>query len=272
MSKMTFLQQHRFFLLGLLFSIGSLIIFYIIGLNGWGGTISGCYNSECFCEQMCTDSVILEPVNTWTNLFYMLSGLLILWQVEHTRIKTQKTSNNPFEYASFYSILYAFVVIDIGVGSWLFHANLRDYGGIWDMASMNAYMSFLLIYVLTRNFNKSPTWFLSIFLTLTISLIILSDYSVITFSVLVSVCGLYELGSVIWMHKKGSLRGLLRNWKWYAWGFGIFNFGFLIWNLTNTGDIWCNPNTIWQGHGFWHLTTALATYFFYLYLKSEHKV
>lgn len=38
----------------------------------------------------------------------------------------------------------------------------------------------------------------------------------------------------------------------------IAGLGALVGRLAATGGPWCNPDTIWQGHGLWHLAAALA--------------
>jgi len=271
-------QKLRFFIIGLLFAVISLVIFIIIGLQGWTGDFDLCNNSMCFCEMMVPDALIAEPVNTWSNLAYIFMGLLILWKVDESANADRSTIENPMAYPSFFSVFYGFLVINIGLGSWLFHANMRVWAGIWDVGSMNMYMSFLLLYIFGRYLRKSTTWFVIWYVILNILLFLQLIYDIpkgwgtIIFTILVAICGLTEIFSVMWVKKHGHLGGLWKDWRWFVWGFGLFNFGFIIWNLTNTGRPLCDPTTFWQGHMFWHIFTAIATYFFYVYFKTEKKV
>lgn len=272
------MRQIRYFMIGLCFAFITLIVFIIIGLNGWPGPFDGCVNSMCFCEQSDSTALIAEPINTWSNLAYIFMGLLILWKVDASAKLNPNSVENPMAIPSFYSVLYGMLVINIGLGSWLFHANMRIWGGIWDVGSMNMYMSYLLLYIFGRYFKKSTRWFGVWYIILNILLFLQLIYNVpagwgtIIFTVLVAICGLTEIFSVIWVKKHGQLKGLWKKWQWFIWGFGLFNFGFIIWNLTNTGRPLCDPTTFWQGHMFWHIFTAIATYFFYEYFKTEKRV
>jgi predicted membrane channel-forming protein YqfA (hemolysin III family) len=269
------MMKYRFFFLGLVFTCVTLLVFFLVGLNGWGGTINHCYGSACFCEEIDPDALILEPVNTWSNVAYMIMGLVILLKVDLSANTPREQSLTPMAYPSFYSVFYGFLVINIGLGSWLFHANMRNYGGVWDVGAMNMYMSFMLIFIQMRNWKKTNAWFGVFYVVLTVLLFLQliydypPDYGTLIFTLLVAFCGSFEIFTVAWIAKRKQFLGLIRDGRWFILGFSLFNFGFIIWNLTNTGRPFCNPQTLWQGHAFWHLFTALATYCFYVYLKSE---
>ena len=42
------------------------------------------------------------------------------------------------------------------------------------------------------------------------------------------------------------------------WILGLLAIGGVVGRLARTGGPWCNPESIWQGHGFWHLASAAA--------------
>ena len=61
----------------------------------------------------------------------------------------------------------------------------------------------------------------------------------------------------------------IRTYKWYFLGMLAYMSAFAIW-LTGTPDnANCNPDSILQAHGIWHLLSAVATYFFFIHLRSE---
>ena len=61
----------------------------------------------------------------------------------------------------------------------------------------------------------------------------------------------------------------IRTYRWYFAGMIAYMSAFAIW-LTGVPDSeTCNPDTIFQAHGFWHLLTALATIFFFYHYRFE---
>ncbi len=61
----------------------------------------------------------------------------------------------------------------------------------------------------------------------------------------------------------------VRTYRWYFAGTIAYMTAFAIW-LTGVPDSeTCNPDTIFQAHGFWHLLTAISTIFFFYHYRSE---
>ena len=61
----------------------------------------------------------------------------------------------------------------------------------------------------------------------------------------------------------------IRTYRWYFAGMVAYMSAFAIW-LTGVPDSdSCNPDSIFQAHGFWHLLTALSTILFFYHYRSE---
>ena len=61
----------------------------------------------------------------------------------------------------------------------------------------------------------------------------------------------------------------VRTYRWYFAGIIAYMSAFAIW-LTGVPDSeTCNPDTLFQAHGIWHLLTAVATIFFFYHYRSE---
>ncbi len=63
--------------------------------------------------------------------------------------------------------------------------------------------------------------------------------------------------------------GRRRYTPWFWLGFGSFMLAYTIW-LTGTADHpWCAPDSLVQAHAIWHLLSALATWCFFVFLRTE---
>ena len=68
-----------------------------------------------WCERV-SDGIFREPVNTLTNLGFMIAGLYILYKL------TNETSFNEFSGLNNITILYGVAVVYLGPGSMMMHA------------------------------------------------------------------------------------------------------------------------------------------------------
>tara|TARA_B100001758_G_C18233421_1_gene516600 strand:- start:454 stop:903 length:450 start_codon:yes stop_codon:yes gene_type:complete len=60
-----------------------------------------------------------------------------------------------------------------------------------------------------------------------------------------------------------------RTYRWYFAGMIAYMSAFAIW-LTGVPDSpSCDPDSMFQAHGYWHLLTAIATIFFFYHYRSE---
>jgi hypothetical protein len=63
-----------------------------------------------------------------------------------------------------------------------------------------------------------------------------------------------------------------RSTPWFWLGIASFLLAFAIW-LTGTAEHeWCDPDSVIQAHAIWHLLSALATWSFFLFLRTGHPV
>ena len=69
------------------------------------------------------------------------------------------------------------------------------------------------------------------------------------------------------MHRKMKIQV-----GWGILGIGCLILSFGIWSISRTHEsLWCNPDSLIQGHAIWHLLDAFAFYAFYRYYISENK-
>jgi hypothetical protein len=66
--------------------------------------------------------------------------------------------------------------------------------------------------------------------------------------------------------------GRRRYTPWFWLGIASFLTAYAIW-LTGTADHeWCDPDSIIQAHAIWHLLSAVATWSFFVFLRTERPV
>ena len=105
------------FYIALFVSIVFIIIFTILSAAGViqsSDTLHLIGQASRWCETV-SGGLFREPLNTWSNLGFMISGLLIFWIISKEDVR----SNNLFRGLTPISMLYASVVIFLGPGSML---------------------------------------------------------------------------------------------------------------------------------------------------------
>jgi len=46
---------------------------------------------------------------------------------------------------------------------------------------------------------------------------------------------------------------------------------YAIWTTGTNIHPWCRPDSLIQAHAIWHLLTAVATWFFFMFLRTQRK-
>lgn len=70
----------------------------------------------------------------------------------------------------------------------------------------------------------------------------------------------------------GPGAGRRRYTPWFWAGIVSFMAAYAIW-LTGTDEHdWCRPDSLLQAHAVWHLLTALATWCFFMFLRTERRI
>lgn len=59
---------------------------------------------------------------------------------------------------------------------------------------------------------------------------------------------------------------------WYWAGFASFFIAYAVWTTGTDDHLFCDPDSFLQAHALWHVLTALATWCFFLFLRTERQV
>lgn len=219
-----------------------------------------------FCEAV-RQGLIAQPANTWSNLGFVVAGLLIAASPTPT---TGTLATWPGLVTA-----YAVIVVLLGPGSAAMHATQSVTGGHLDTSSMYLLASAVCGYALTRLRGAGPAFLVVTFAALLLAAEVLDslpgDVPVVMtwgnlgFAVLL-VAG---VGGELALRRQGRLVADLR---WGAAAVSTLLGGFVVWNLAHDDGPLCHPHSLFQGHAFWHLACAVAAYLLYRYYASEQSV
>jgi hypothetical protein len=220
-----------------------------------------CMPDACFCEAIGTGT-IRQPIDTWSNLAFVLVGLLILENV----LRPASTRSNLLARRRVYGLVYVFAVVLIGLGSWFYHASLTFVGQWFDVMGMYLLGTFMMLYAVARLRplgNRTFALNYMLFnLMLATSLIVVPELRRYLFGALVVV----TIGLEVAIRRRDvkQIRA-----GYFVGALLIYLLAQFIWTL-DLNHIVCDPTGLLQGHAVWHILTAVSAGLLYLYYRSEN--
>jgi hypothetical protein len=231
---------------------------------GWLGPDAG--RGSQFCEAT-RAGWILQPANTWSNLAFVIAGLMVAWYAGD-RLRLGLTMGAHPGLATAYAVL----VVLLGPGSMAMHATQSEVGGHLDLLSMFLVSGFALGYAAMRVWRRGPT-----FLAVAFPVLVGAGMAVYlaggpvpvvnhagnaAFSVMLLLAIALEV--VLWR------RAGVRQDAW----FGVAAVGTLVvastvWRFGRDGHPWCDPTSWFQWHGLWHVLCAVAAYLLFRHYAAE---
>ena len=271
-----------------------------------------------WCEKV-SGGIFREPINTLTNLGFMVAGLYILYKL------TNERSFNEFSGLNNITILYGVAVVYLGPGSMMMHGTNTEWGGWADNLSMVMYIIIPWLYNCYKMSNGNQSTFIKAYICIVVVYAILraqfGDGMGIGLNLFGVSIGLWVISEFLYKFWSSNMRflsgfigflvlmlfgtmpnevflnisdywwiiffwlpGLLaskkpdgiRSYRWYFAGMVAYMAAFYIWlqgNVDANPDILtngvCNPDSLIQAHGIWHLLTAISTIFFFYHYRSE---
>ena len=152
------------FYLALSISISFLVVFFLLSAFGLIQSIEASYligEASRWCERV-SGGLFREPLNTLSNLGFMVSGLYMFWII----CNDKQDSSNPFIGITPISMLYASVVIFLGPGSMLMHGTNTNWGGWADNLSMIMFIILPWLYNIYSMSNWTPKKLISIYISI----------------------------------------------------------------------------------------------------------
>lgn len=227
---------------------------------GWLGPDVG--RGGSFCEAA-RDALVKQPANTFSNLGFVIAGLAAAWHVSRRGSGTMSASLGT---------AYAVLVVLLGPGSAAMHASQSVLGGHLDVYSMYLLASFVMAYAAARLLTLPAAGFAALLgaslAVCTVAEFTSADVPVVmtmgnaVFAVLL----LAGLAMEVVLRTRGDVRLDLR---WGIASVATLLVAFAIWNTGKDGGPLCDPQSLLQPHGVWHLLDALAAWLLFRYYVSE---
>lgn len=211
--------------------------------------------STIWCETGNTFLFLDQPINSLTNIFFILIGVYIL------SLNKKKSK---------FQIFYGSFIVLTGIASFLYHATNLMLFEIFDFIAMFGIIAAVFIFQLSKlkeSLNESY------YLYSTITFILFSAIyfftkeniliSAVYYTILLSILFFLEIFVRKRIHSKVSPKNLFI-------AILLTAIAFIIWNLDKFGVL-CEQN-ITIGHGLWHILTGIALLYLYRYLEEETRL
>ena len=226
-------------------SISTLFLFIFLALSYFGliqssESIHFIGEASRWCERI-SGGLFREPLNTLSNLGFMVVGLYMFWVICNDR----QDSTNPFIGITPISLLYASVVIFLGPGSMLMHGTNTEWGGWADNLSMIMFIILPWLYNIYSMSNWTSKQLLSIYASIVIIYSIwrwFTDWGLgINFNLFGISIGLWAISETLYRFWSPSFR--------YISGF----VGFIVLMLFGTmpNEVFNNVSEYWWVILFW---------------------
>jgi len=266
-----------------------LIIFFVVSIslvvayellrfvNLWAGMPYAGNNALEFCEINRFCEAVVQPANTWSNLGFLFVGLFCLFVgINDVKTRSPEIPNLVVRYPVF-SILIGASCIYLFLGSFLYHASLTHTFQMLDITGMYAVALSFLAYMVFRfvptRYAKRKSKFKSnhrliVPVVMLFNLLFLGGMWEINVNILFPAVILLILILRIYYDKRNNLKKQLPYQRFAHLSFITGVVAFVCWILDRQ-DVWCNPESLLQGHAVWHVLCALSILLLYLSFRVE---
>lgn len=231
-------------------------------------------NATHFCEMNRFDQLIVQPSNTWSNLGYIIIGLIFISIAKNDhKYEHRKHVNNLLAKFPGFSYLIGFSALYMGFGSFMYHATLTYFFQKLDQTGMYFLFVAFLSYVLFKLFPqirfRGKTYVSNKFFIISAIIVQLLFFFFlwklpinILFPSLTLAFFAVNFILITKIRNSDSVISLLKA------SFITLLIAFSIWVLDITNKL-CSPTSVFQGHALWHLLNTVSIFLAYLYYRSE---
>jgi hypothetical protein len=228
--------------------------------DGWAPAT--CMPAGCFCEAL-AEQTIRQPVNTWSSFAFVLAAVWVAWLTWQDK-REASSSGRPLP-TLFLGTGFALALSVVGLGSAFYHASLTLAGQFVDVLGMYLVITLLIGHSLAQRYALSSGALLSIYLIANLLLATLlwlvPEARRYAFALLV----LVFLATEQLRRKTGCGHA---DSRWLVAAIATLAAAFVIWIADIRGWL-CAPESLVQGHAFWHLLGSLSAVMIFAYYRSE---
>jgi hypothetical protein len=231
-------------------------------------------NATNFCEMNRFDQLIVQPSNTWSNLGFVIVGLIFISIAKNDHIyEKRKDVNNLMAKFPGFTFLIGFSTLYMGIGSFMYHATLTYFFQKMDQTGMYflliAFIAYLLFKVFPKIRWKGKEYVSNRFLigaAVVVQLIFYLFLWKLPINVLFPALTMMFVLANLYMMVK--MQDNVSNTKLILAAGATLLIAASVWVLDITDKL-CSPASIFQGHSLWHILTALSVFLAYMYYRSE---
>jgi hypothetical protein len=193
-----------------------------------------------WCEAH-THGWIAEPANTWSNLIYIILGLVLLWRQRKNAIISDGLIGSS--------------LVFLGCASFVYHMSFTFILQIGDFVGMFMLLGYCVAFNLKRAGGRRNihliAWGLVFLFFIPFSIMRLYG---IAYQSLIPLFVILLLVTE-WKARKFDPLPLKKFWL----GLSLIGISFIC-TISDAKRWWCMPESMLQGHAFWHLFSALAIF------------
>ena len=219
-----------------------------------------------YCEKS-KNAYMAQPINSLSGLAYIIVAYLIykyeISNKDETNKKYNENNSRYQEQLSQFKFYFAIILFVLGITTFAMHSSYNKVWTNYDGITMFIIITLLLLFnVIIIIYKKNMLQFKIIFTIISILLILISKTK---YNNLNNFMGLIFLTIISFIYvvkyKDGD--------TYYLWK-SVFYFiiALIVWKLSQSRQILCNPKSIFQGHALWHILTAIAFYQLFLFYTS----
>jgi hypothetical protein len=223
-----------------------------------------------FCEHLHLSNPVRQPVNTFSNIIYLLTAIIILKTTWNERYIIK--SDDHLTDSKGYSLLFGFVLLYVFAASTFYHASLITLAHRLDYSAVFSFTFFPIMYLLNRwrlsrenilvniDTRKSPVVFISAFLAVNLLLTFFTPKgkeSQVAIILVILFLGM-AIATVMFEKKNPGLKYLILSITSILIA--------VLWFELDKYKILCNPTGYFQPHSLWNIFIGVSAFCFYLYM------
>lgn len=201
-----------------------------------------------FCEEnLC--SWIAQPSNTWSNLPFIIAGIMII------RASSKRSLLKALGHSAWF----------LGLGSAMFHATATFMFEAWDLLGMYMISGLMLTLNAARywQFSKARQAIIPYIMMTIMALILLVTFREIGIALFT-----LQITAALTLEVLIHLRDDAVDFKYAKRFIGAFILAFFFWNM-DIQKVWCDPkNHVLTGHAVWHFLNAVAIWNIYRFYEQ----